>query len=219
MSAPRQPPSALVGRTREIAELDRALDRLAAGGPWSLQIVGEPGIGKSRLLAELHERAQARGFLVLYGRAAEFELDVPFGVLLDAFNAYLGTLEPAFLQSLGAETLGELAAVFPSLAASVDVLPTPRLQTERYRIHYAIRAVLERLAERRPIRRHPRRRAMGRRGFDRDDRARAPSVQRSGHGRVRVPLPARRPRRALRTGAAREPGSNSCRSPKSRRSR
>ena len=151
MSAPLQPPSALVGRTREVAELELALDRLAAGNPWSLQIIGEPGIGKSRLLAELHQRAQARGYLVLKGRAAEFELDVPFGVLLDAFNDYFGSLEPAFLQSLGSETLGELAAIFPSLTAAVDTLPPPRLQAERYRIHYAIRATLERLAERRPM--------------------------------------------------------------------
>jgi DNA-binding NarL/FixJ family response regulator len=136
---------------REIAELELALDRLGAGSPWSLQIVGEPGIGKSRLLAELSQRAQARGYLVLRGRAAEFELDVPFGVLLAAFNDYFGSLDPAFMQSLGAETLGELAAIFPSLTASVDSLPAPRLQAERYRVHYAIQAVLERLAERRPI--------------------------------------------------------------------
>ena len=152
VSAHLQPASALVGRTREVAELDLALDRLAADSPWSVQIVGEPGIGKSRLLAELTStRRQARGYLVLRGRAAEFELDVPFAVVLDALNDYFGTLEPAFLQSLGPETLGELAAIFPSLAASVDTLPAPRLQSERYRIHYAIRALLERLAERRPM--------------------------------------------------------------------
>jgi DNA-binding NarL/FixJ family response regulator len=147
MTAPTQ----LVGRVREVAELELALDRLAAGSPWSLQIVGEPGIGKSRLLAELSQRAQARGYLVLRGRAAEFELDVPFGVLLDAFNDYFGSLEPSFVQSLGAETLSELATIFPSLAGSVDSFPAPRLQAERYRVHYAIQSVLERLAERRPI--------------------------------------------------------------------
>ena len=43
----------LVGRASELAELDRGLDRLGAGKPWFVQIVGEPGIGKSRLLLEL----------------------------------------------------------------------------------------------------------------------------------------------------------------------
>ena len=52
---------ALVGRARELAELDRALGRLADRQPWVIQLVGEPGIGKSRLLAELTHRAEARG--------------------------------------------------------------------------------------------------------------------------------------------------------------
>ena len=68
----------LIGRASELAELDRGLDRLGAGKPWLVQIVGEPGIGKSRLLLELARRAKARGFLVLAGRAAEFEQDLPF---------------------------------------------------------------------------------------------------------------------------------------------
>ena len=44
---------ALVGRARELAEIDGVLNRLAAGQPWLVQVVGEPGIGKSRLLFEL----------------------------------------------------------------------------------------------------------------------------------------------------------------------
>ena len=81
---------ALVGRDHELAELDGALDRLAAGEPWFVQIVGEPGIGKSRLLAELCRRGEDRGYLVLEGRAAEFERDIPFGLIVDALNDYLG---------------------------------------------------------------------------------------------------------------------------------
>src|ERR1700759_3123419 len=72
---------ALVGRTHELTEIEGALDRLAAGQPWLVQIVGEPGIGKSRLLTELCRRGEARGYLVLDGRAAEFERDIPFGVV------------------------------------------------------------------------------------------------------------------------------------------
>src|SRR5262249_59860590 len=42
----------LVGRDGELAELDRGLERLGAGKPWFVQIVGEPGIGKSPLPPE-----------------------------------------------------------------------------------------------------------------------------------------------------------------------
>ena len=94
---------ALVGRARELDELGAALDRLADGEPWMLQLAGEPGIGKSRLLAELRGRAVRRGYLVLDGRAAEFELDVPFGLILDALNDYLAraAAESGFFMDAG----------------------------------------------------------------------------------------------------------------------
>ncbi|MBV8944521.1 MAG: AAA family ATPase, partial [Solirubrobacterales bacterium] len=85
---------ALVGRAREVVEIEEALNRLADGQPWMVQIVGEPGIGKSRLMAEVCRRGEDRGYLVLDGRAAEFERDIPFGLIVDALNDYLGSLEP-----------------------------------------------------------------------------------------------------------------------------
>src|SRR6201994_1362378 len=116
------PGELLVARTRELADLDRALDRLAAGQPGVVQLIGEPGIGKSRLLAELAQRAEGRRHLALVGRAAEFEQDLPFGLIIDALNDYLGTLEPACLHALEDHTVQELAAVFPSLSElAVDV--------------------------------------------------------------------------------------------------
>jgi predicted ATPase len=115
-----QRPGAVVGRERELAELDRALDRLANRQPWVIQLIGEPGIGKSRLLAELAQRAQERGWLVLAGRAAEFEQDVPFGAVIDALNDQLGDLDPAFVRALQPRALQELAEVFPSLSEFTD---------------------------------------------------------------------------------------------------
>ena len=106
---------ALVGRGHELAEIELALDRLAAGEPWLVQIVGEPGIGKSRLMAELGNAAAERGYLVLDGRAAEFERDIPFGLFVDALNDYVGSLEPALLRALDEELLAELASVFPAV--------------------------------------------------------------------------------------------------------
>ena len=49
-----------VGRVEEIAALDEALARLDEGGSAAIELVGEPGIGKTRLLAELAARADAR---------------------------------------------------------------------------------------------------------------------------------------------------------------
>ena len=124
----------LVGRARELAELELALDRLADRQPWFVQIIGEPGIGKSRLLAELCRRGAARGYLVLDGRAAEFERDIPFGLIVDALNDYLAALEPARLRALDEDVLCELASIFPSLPRpDRDEARGPGEGTERYR--------------------------------------------------------------------------------------
>jgi ATP/maltotriose-dependent transcriptional regulator MalT len=141
---------ALVGRARELAELDRALDQLAAGEPWFVQIVGEPGIGKSRLLAELCRRGEARGYLVLDGRAAEFERNIPFGLIVDALNDYLGSLEPAMVRALDEDVLRELSSIFPSLPRQSEA-ESRGDDADRYRLHYAIRSLLERLTRRQPL--------------------------------------------------------------------
>jgi DNA-binding CsgD family transcriptional regulator len=141
----------LVGRAGELAEFERVLDRLAEGRPWVVELFGEPGIGKSRLLGELAHRAAARGWLVLDGRATEFEQDVPFGAIIDALNDYLGTLDSRFVHALEPAALLELAEVFPSLSAFADDASSQRAQADRYRFRYAIRAVLEQLAARRPV--------------------------------------------------------------------
>jgi len=147
----RPPPVTLSGRAPQLAELEAALERLRGGHPWVVQLIGEPGIGKSRLLAELTQRAEARGFLVLDGRAAEFEQDVPFGPIIDALNDYLGSEQAAVVRGLEPWAVQELAEVFPSLSNLVQDSPESRRQAARYRFHYAVRAALERLAARRRV--------------------------------------------------------------------
>jgi ATP/maltotriose-dependent transcriptional regulator MalT len=142
---------ALVGRARELVELDGALDQLAAGEACFVQIVGEPGIGKSRLLTELCRRGEERGYLVLDGRASEFEHDIPFGLIVDALNDYLGSLAPAVLRTLEDDLLIELAAVFPALPRHPHDQASGGKGAERYRLHYAVRVVLERLTSRQPM--------------------------------------------------------------------
>jgi predicted ATPase len=47
----------LVGRSLELAQLQAALSEAAAGQPSLAFVVGESGVGKSRLVAELQARA------------------------------------------------------------------------------------------------------------------------------------------------------------------
>jgi DNA-binding SARP family transcriptional activator len=60
----------LVGRHAELAELDAVLDTALTGRPATAVLIGEPGIGKTRLLRETAARAGGRGFTVLTGRCS-----------------------------------------------------------------------------------------------------------------------------------------------------
>jgi DNA-binding CsgD family transcriptional regulator/tetratricopeptide (TPR) repeat protein len=135
----------LVGRADELGSLERILDELDRGHPGAIEMAGEPGIGKTRLLKELAARAEARGHLVLFGTASELEHDLPFSVFIDALDEYVAGLEPKRLAVLDDAVQAELAQVFPSLSALGGGHPVA-LQSERHRSHRAVRELLERLA-------------------------------------------------------------------------
>jgi DNA-binding NarL/FixJ family response regulator len=140
----------LIGRTTELDALEHALDGVDRGRSGAVELVGEPGIGKTRLLGELAARAELRGQLVLSGSAAELERDLPFSVFVDALDEYVEGLDPKQLSVLADDVRTELAHVLPSLSALSGGRELA-LQHERYRSHRAMRALLEQLAETRPL--------------------------------------------------------------------
>ena len=140
----------LVGRADELASLEQALDELDHGSPGAVALLGEPGIGKTRLLRELTVRAEQRSYLVLSGSASELERDLPFSAFVDALDEYLESLDSNRLSALDDDVQAELAHVFPSLASLARGREVA-LQHERYRSHRAVRALLEQLAEATPL--------------------------------------------------------------------
>lgn len=148
----------LLGRGDELAELVGALHLLAERGPSWAQVTGEPGIGKTRLVAELCDVARTEGALVLVGRGAELERDVPFGLVVDALDDHLGSLEQVELAAVCGHRIGAIRRLLPALAEARD-RGRPRPGTisaaaqldERYATYRAIRGVLERLARPGPL--------------------------------------------------------------------
>ncbi len=139
-----------MGRDGEIALFEGMLTDLDGRGIGGIvEVAGEPGIGKSRLLGEAGARATARGHVVLGGRAADLAHELPFGLFVDALDPYLASLDPQVLFRLGAPVLAELATAFPSLAP-LGGDHTPALQAERFRTYRAARTLLEQLGEARP---------------------------------------------------------------------
>src|SRR3954470_131038 len=134
----------IAGRRAQLAAVGDALARLEQRGSPILALSGEPGIGKTRLTEELCERADARGHLVLSGRAAQLEQALPFAVAVDALGDYAASLGVDRLQRLAGSQAAELAPVVPGLAGLGDVT-AGRLQDERFQTHRAVRALLEAL--------------------------------------------------------------------------
>jgi DNA-binding CsgD family transcriptional regulator len=116
----------LLGRDRELRELDRALDAAREGTSSVLALSGEPGIGKSCLLDDLAGRAG--GMRVLRARGIESEAHVPFAGLLELLRPTLGSLrriprpQAAALEAALALRPGALKDRFAVGAATLSLL-------------------------------------------------------------------------------------------------
>lgn len=73
----------LVGRDEYLDLADRRLAEARGGAGRLLLLVGEAGIGKTRLLESIARRARAAGMVVAYGALAPRDLEVPGGLFLD----------------------------------------------------------------------------------------------------------------------------------------
>jgi hypothetical protein len=137
----------VVGRRAELATLASSLKLLEDRESPMVSLSGEPGIGKTRLMDELCARADARGHLVLSGRAAEMEQDLPFAVVVDALGDYAASLGSDRLKRLIGAQADELAPVVPGVEG-LGAGSAGRLHDERFRTHRAVRALLEALGAR-----------------------------------------------------------------------
>jgi len=128
----------LVGRAREL-ELLRGLVEEAVEGPRILQVVGEPGIGKTALLDALDALAAERGRLVLRGVARAL-VATPFALVVEALE---GRLERA--RGLDEDEARELEALSADAPAPIG------LPSARYRLHRAVADLLGQLAGEQPV--------------------------------------------------------------------
>ncbi len=85
--------SPLVGRDREMAQLQEAVGELLRGRGQIVSVIGEAGLGKSRLVAELRSDVLARepGILWLEGRSLSYDSSTPYAPMIDLLSTYLET--------------------------------------------------------------------------------------------------------------------------------
>jgi len=158
LAAPRRRDAhgVFVGRGRELAELRAGHARLAAGAPSVIRIPGQPGVGKSALLAQFLDELRRGDALVLASRCHEREA-VPykaFDGVIDALVAHLGALPADELAALVPADLALAAQLFPALepiaGTSQATVPVDRREA-RLASFAALEQLLARVAQRRRV--------------------------------------------------------------------
>ena len=81
------------GRDVELATLRAAARQAQAGHGQFVTVVGEPGIGKSRLMFELRHGLEGEGVTIIEGRCQAFGADTPYLPFIDALRHGLGLRE------------------------------------------------------------------------------------------------------------------------------
>lgn len=160
--------SPLVGRDREINMLSNCLENLSAGKGGVVAILGEAGLGKSRLVAEMRRKFSADDFYFLEGRALSFSQGISYSPFLEIIqaDAGIGHNDPEEERWLKLEKRGQ--ELFPE--DSIEILPylatllnlkIPELYSERVKyldaetigrqVFRAIKLYFGQLARRQPL--------------------------------------------------------------------
>jgi DNA-binding SARP family transcriptional activator len=123
-----------VGREQELAELTAGLDDAFAGRGRLFLLVGEPGIGKSRLAEELMARARARGAGVLVGRCWEAGGAPAYWPWLQLLRAHVENGDPNALRSQLGGGAAEVAQIVPEIRELFPELRQLPLEVEGARL-------------------------------------------------------------------------------------
>jgi predicted ATPase len=137
-------------RTRRARHWLEAVAQGSGGG--TTIVAGVGGVGKTRLVGALSERAARQGWTVTVGRAYPVETGVPYAVFADALTTVLRGLTPAALAVLTRGDGATLANLCPAFA------PGPALPGAREgggdvkaRLHWSFAQFLGQLAAQRPV--------------------------------------------------------------------
>jgi class 3 adenylate cyclase/tetratricopeptide (TPR) repeat protein/energy-coupling factor transporter ATP-binding protein EcfA2 len=144
----------VVGREAELARLSAALVEAAAGRGEVVMVTGEAGIGKTRLMEELAERAEHQGMTVLAGRCFDTDWAPPYGAFVEAVGALVAASDHDELRADLGPGAAFLAQLVPAIRKTLPDLPEPALVQpgeERFRLLDAAAQLLVARSQRAPL--------------------------------------------------------------------
>jgi DNA-binding NtrC family response regulator/tetratricopeptide (TPR) repeat protein len=162
--APRGAMTPLVGRESELEQVRRALARTEAGHGQIVAVVGEPGVGKSRLVWEVTHANRTQGWLVLQAGAVSYGTATPYLPVVSLLRTYLQVGdqdEPRTIRESVTKKLlaldRALESALPALLALIDVpvedrgLETLSPEERRQRTIDALKQLLLRESQVQPL--------------------------------------------------------------------
>ncbi len=114
--------SRFVGRDAELAHLEEALARALAGQGRVVGVVGEPGVGKSRLCFEFVRGCQARGIAVYEAHGVPHGRMIPFLPVLELLRSFFGVSPDESDQSVREKIAGRLLLLDPAFEATLPLV-------------------------------------------------------------------------------------------------
>jgi DNA-binding SARP family transcriptional activator/tetratricopeptide (TPR) repeat protein len=141
------PPTLFVGRDAELSTLAQHLRLAAEGNGRVVALLGEAGMGKTRLTEELIARIRPGEVLVARGRSYESARSLPLALWVEALQEHAATAISE-LQSLGHLWARDLEPLFPDTRRA---RPRPARGGDRLRLFEALGRLLQWLAASRPL--------------------------------------------------------------------
>src|SRR4029077_1376492 len=111
-----------VGRRDELATLEAALEQARSGSAVVVGVVGEAGVGKSRLCHEFVERCRRRGIPVYEAQGQAHGREIPFLPVLQMMRSYFGITESDSDQQARERIAGRVLLLDASFAESLPLL-------------------------------------------------------------------------------------------------
>ncbi|MCH8161387.1 MAG: protein kinase [Chloroflexi bacterium] len=143
-----------VGRRDEMSQLKAALESALSGRGSIVMLVGEPGIGKSRLAKEFAVYAGLRGAEILSGRCYESEASIPYLPLMDALRQYVVSRPEAELRQELGDGAPEIATFISEIRQRLPDTPeAPPMKDEadRLRMFESVATFLRNAAKAAPL--------------------------------------------------------------------